>query len=68
MGRNNFKPSITLKEFAEQRDLNLFALRAKVAADDSIQCRYTRGLNRYYHIRDLRFWILHNEVPVNAPV
>ena len=60
---SNFKPSISLREFAEVEGLNHFALVAGIAASRGITPQYTRGITPYYHVTELRKWLANNEVP-----
>ncbi len=59
---NNFKPSISLAEFAETEDLNLFELVAKITVSTDIKAQYTRGTTPYYHISEIKAWLVNNTV------
>ena len=62
----NFKPSMSLEEFADRENLNLFVLEATIKASDDITSQYIRGVTHYYHIVKLEKWLAENKVLSNA--
>lgn len=64
MGRN-FKPSVSLQEFAESNDLDFEELR-KLVKCTGLKSQYCRYEVEYYHISVLNHWLKVNQLRVTT--
>lgn len=54
------QPSVTLKEFAEDNNLNYRSLVQSVSSDESISPSLNRKQVNYYHLSELKSWFNSN--------
>lgn len=60
------QPSVTLKEFAEDNNLNYRSLVQSVSGDESISPSLNRKQVNYYHLSELKYWFARNGFKVIA--
>lgn len=60
----NFKPSMSLAEFAENNNLDHEELVKLVHCTGTLKAQYSRYEVPYYHITDLNHWVKANSIRV----
>lgn len=62
---SNNKPSISVKDFCIDNELDPNSVRIFLQRDDSISPSFNKGKSNYYHIEELTNWYNSNSEKIN---